>query len=94
MKSEFAHVLTGLYHQRIDYPTAGGPALGAPSSPESEMEKAFASDTGPAPSLDEEATSRSVAQPGTPRRTSDDTAPVAEQPSLHPLLGRETRGDR
>jgi putative nucleotidyltransferase with HDIG domain len=92
VKSEFAHVLTGLYHQRIDYPTGGGPALEAPAAPGSAMEKAFASDTGPAPSLDEDPADRPPSY-GRPARQGDAQTPEAEQPSLHPLLGHETRGE-
>lgn len=50
VKSAFAHVLTGLYHQRIDYPVEGS-ATPVGSTAASEEEQALAADTGPAPSL-------------------------------------------
>jgi putative nucleotidyltransferase with HDIG domain len=63
VKSEFAHILTGLYHHRIDYPVDGAAQQVMPAAP-FEQEQALASDTGPAPSLEPQ---QSALESGEPR---------------------------
>ena len=60
VKTEFAHVLTGLYHRRIDYPTGGLRTAAATSGRTDERNQALAGDTGPAPSLEPRGRSSSV----------------------------------